>query len=69
MVRLKSRVGPLGVTFRRKLDTGQIVKERVEWNIDNSVTASLPESIWEELREQYLDKRLKLKYKEALIER
>lgn len=69
MVRLKSRVGPLGVTFRKKLDDGRTVTERVEWNIDNSVTASLPEHIWEELREQYLDKRLKLKYKEALLER
>ncbi len=67
-VRLKSRVGPTGVTIRKQLENGRIVKREYHWNLDNSCITVMLREDWEALEDGFLDKKANLRYKDALIE-
>jgi len=64
-LRTKQSVGPLHITRR---GTDGRVKERFDFTLDNGFTTELPQFYWEDLKEKFLDRRFRIRYKDALVE-
>jgi hypothetical protein len=71
MVLLKSKVGAVDVkrTTRIEHERGYSY-ERVpySWNFDNDFKCSMPADVWESLSSEYIDRKIGLRYKEAMQE-
>jgi len=70
-VTLKSRVGPVSFTRRVRIihESGKAFYDvrTYDLNFDNGFKAAVPQSVWGELENEFLDKKIGLRYRDALI--
>lgn len=71
MVVLKSRYGPFHMTRREQIPSAvgfQSARVDYDWSFDNDFRCAVPAHVWEDVKEQWYDKRLCLRYRDILTE-
>lgn len=68
---LRSRVGPVEFTRRVmiKHESGNqyLAPQTYRFDLDNGFKNTVPSQVWDELQNEFLDRKANLKYREALI--
>jgi hypothetical protein len=67
-VRLKSKVGPFHITRRGFVPSGGYEKVTYDFPLDNDCRCEMPEEVWGSLRDEYLDRAMGMRYKDAVME-
>jgi hypothetical protein len=66
-VLLKSRIGPMTITYRPLDKMGVPQKSVFEWGFDNDFKCAVPLTWWNDVESQVMDRKTNLKYSEAFL--
>ena len=64
-LRLKSRVGPTKLRCGNVLSNSRTPDWVANFSLDNDCTAEVPSEWWEHVNDQFFDRKLNLRYREA----